>query len=468
MIDTTPYCNSLNGKPVAVFGLGVSGLATAKALLRGGADVYAWDDDEDKRKAAADAGIKIENFLVGGLPGYGALVLSPGVPLHYPEPHRAVARAREQDVEIIGDLEILHRCHHGYKIIGITGTNGKSTTTALVTHILKESGVDAVSGGNIGTAALEMELPKDPNGYIVLEISSYQMDLCPTFRPDIAVLLNITPDHIDRHGTIELYALAKEHMFEGTGLAVCGIDDEYSAAIYDRVQRKGERRMVPISVKKEPEHGIWARAGKLIDGSGEEQREIADISFIPALPGLHNQQNFCAAYAICREAGVAPEQIVAAAKTYESLPHRQKLVRVINGVAYVNDSKATNAESTARALSCYNNIYLIAGGRAKDGGLDGIEMYIDRINHVFLIGEAVDDFALWLKKIGVEHTKSHTLDVAVLEAHTMAQAERGQPGGAGCVLLSPACASWDQFKNYGHRGDVFTALVESLSEETVL
>lgn len=462
MIDTRPFVETLPTKRIAVFGLGVSGMASARALRAGGAHVAAWDDSDDTRNAAQAAGIELFDFSSAGLAGFDMLVLSPGVPLYYPAPHACVVAARAAGVGILCDIEILHRLNPGLQTIGITGTNGKSTTTALISHILKSSGMDVMTGGNIGAPVLDLAWPK-PGGVLVLELSSYQLDLCPTFRPDISVLLNITPDHLDRHGTMENYAAAKERIFEGKGSAICGIDDSYTAAIFDRTEKTGLRTLIPLSLKKEA--GIFVREGLLFDARGDAAAEIGPVGNFFALPGAHNQQNIMAAYAVCRTLGLLPEEILEHVKTYPGLPHRQQATRVINGISYVNDSKATNGESAARAVACYNNIYLIAGGMAKEGGLSALEPFLDKIRHVFLIGAAMDEFALWAEHAGIPHTKSHTLDIAVLEAHRMAQAERGRPGGAGTVLLSPACASWDQFRNYGHRGDVFVSLVNALSED---
>lgn len=463
MIDAGPFVKTLNGKPVAILGLGLSGLSTAKALKKAGASVLAWDDSEDSRIKAQEAGIELSSFDDADFSEFACLVLAPGIPLTHPAPHPLAAQAKEAGIDIIGDLEILHRLGHGVKTVGITGTNGKSTTTALVTHILNENGVHAVMGGNIGMPVFDLNLPRG-DGVLVLEISSYQMDLCPTFRPDISVLLNVTPDHLDRHGGIEGYAAAKERIFEGPGVAVCNIDDTPSQMAFDRVVKAGFRKAIPVSLKKQSE-GVFADGGKLFDALDQEAAEIANLSDFTVLPGAHNHQNIAAAYAVCKSLGLSPDQIVAGIKTYLGLPHRQFVTRILNGIAYVNDSKATNAEAMLKALACYSNIYLIAGGRPKDGGLAGIDAYIDKIRHVFLIGEAVEDFAKHLKNVGIPFTKSHTLDVAVLEAHTMAQSERGQPGGAGTVLLSPASASWDQFRNFEHRGEVFTDLVNALSED---
>jgi UDP-N-acetylmuramoylalanine--D-glutamate ligase len=467
MIKADVFVQILNGKPVAVFGLGLSGLSTARALKASGADVIAWDDSAEKRAEAEKAGIYLHDFTVSGLAQCAALILSPGVPLHFPQPHPAAQRASEAGIEIIGDLEVLHRIGHGRETVGITGTNGKSTTTALISHILKEAGIDVMTGGNIGKPVLEQKLPKK-DGAIVLEMSSYQIDLCPTFRPNISVLMNITPDHLDRHGSFEGYVAAKERIFEGAGVAVCGIDDAPSAAVFDKVQKAGTRKAVAVSVKKEAPGGVYAINNTLFDAMGDEVKEIAGIGDIPSLPGTHNQQNLCAAYAVCRQFGVAPQEIVDHARSYVGLPHRQQLIRVINGVAYINDSKATNGDSAERAVSCYTNIYLIAGGQAKTGGLSALEPYHEKIKHIFLIGEAMDELAKWCEKTSIPHTKSISLDVAVLEAHRTAQANRGQPGGAGTVLLSPGCASWDQFHSYEHRGEVFARLVNSLDEDVAV
>jgi UDP-N-acetylmuramoylalanine--D-glutamate ligase len=467
MIKTDTFVKTLNGRPIAVFGLGLSGLSCASALIRGGADVRAWDDSEERRADAAAKNIPLKNFIEDGLAGYAALVLSPGVPLHFPEPHPAALAARAAGVEIIGDLEILHRLNHDIETIGITGTNGKSTTAALVAHILKSARIDSMLGGNIGLPVLDQTLPKK-GGAIVLEISSYQMDLCPSFHPNIAVLLNITPDHIDRHGTLENYAAAKERIFEGAGIGICGVDDTLSEDIYARAVKTGTRTMVAVSVTREIPGGIYIKNGMLIDHRGENPIEIGSIADFPTLAGLHNHQNMAAAYAACRVLGASADEIMTHAKTYPGLPHRQERVRVINGVAYINDSKATNGEAAAKAVACYHHVYLIAGGQAKEDGLAALEPLLDRIHHVYLIGQAMEEFSAWLKHVGKTHTLSHTLDVAVLEAHLAAQSHRGEPGGAGTVLLSPACASWDQFRNFEHRGEVFTNLVNALSEEVAV
>lgn len=462
MIDLKAFVETLNGKPVAVFGLGASGLATIEAFVKAGAPVLAWDDKKDHLEQAEKLGAKTISLNAAELKKCAFLVLAPGVPLHFPKPHDVVKAAQDAGIEVIGDLEVLHLMHHGRRTVGITGTNGKSTTTALTAHILKSSGHAMAMGGNIGNAALSLTMPKK-DGTFVLEISSYQIDLCPTFRPDISVLMNITPDHLDRHGSFEDYAKAKEKMFEGEGDAIVCVDDEPSQDIYDRLVafETGHRRVIPVSCKRDLEGGIYVLDGHLHDTTG---KNIAPISLngITTLAGVHNHQNAAAAYAICRLIGLDPQTIFAGIKTYPGLAHRQQTVRTINGVAYINDSKATNAASAGNALASYSKIYWIVGGRPKDGGLEGLEHLMGRVKHAYVIGEAMEQFSNWLGQHSVEHTNCGTIQEALNEAHQRAQALRGKPGGAGVVLLSPACASYDQFQSFEERGNVFSALVQKL------
>ncbi len=422
MIDVSKFVETLNSKPVAVFGLGVSNLAAIKALTKAGASIIAWDDNEECR---GKVDVPLKDLAQEDFSNYACLVLAPGVK---PE-HPVVQKAREAGIEVMCDLEILHRCNHGRKVIGITGTNGKSTTTALIGHILK-----APIGGNIGTAALDLDI--EEASAIVLEISSFQADLCPTFAPDIAVHLNLSSDHIDHHGTMENYSAAKMKLFRGAGDAIIGVDDDASQRIYEAVKETGERKCFPISA---------------------DDDIVASLD-ISALPGAHNRQNAAAAFAVAKIMGLKPETIMAEIKTFPGLKHRQYLVRTTGGAAYINDSKATNADAAGRALACYSDIYWIAGGRAKTGGLKGLEPYTKSIRHAFLIGEAMNDFSMWLDNQGVKHTECGTLDKAVTAAAQMADA-------GSTILLSPACASFDQFKNFEERGDVFTALVNNLKDE---
>ena len=441
MIDAQKFVKTLGGKPVAVFGLGKSGLSVIAALRELSVKVTAWDDNAASHEAALRMGAEIMRLEDVDLSPFACLVLAPGVPLHHPAPHPVVVAARHAGIEVIGDIEILHRCGHGRTTVGITGTNGKSTTTALIAHILNEGGIKAVQCGNIGDPVMGVSLPPR-GGVLVLELSSFQIDLCPTFAPDIAVLLNVTPDHLDRHGTIGEYADVKERIFDKDGgVAVIAADDDWTKKIIERLKQKKSNTLYVVSENDE----------NLPEGK--------------ALPGVHNRQNIAAAVAVCRALGLADEDIFAAVESFPGLNHRQFLVEVINGVAYINDSKATNADAAAKALGCRRNIYWIVGGRAKEGGLEGLESYMDRIRHAFVIGEAAEDFSLWLNKYGVAHDLCGTLDVAVDRAHALAQGERGKPGGAGVVLLSPACASFDQYKNFEQRGDHFAELVAELAEE---
>lgn len=451
MINLEPYAQTLNGKPVAVYGLGLSGLACVRALVVAGVRVVAWDDTESKRADALKAGAEID--MLENLEGFSALVLSPGIPLHFPQPHPVVERARASGVEIIGDVELFHRTGLQCKTIGITGTNGKSTTTALLGHILKNCGIKASVGGNIGQAVLDLDMAD----VFVLELSSYQLDLCSTFAPDIAVHMNLTPDHIDRHKDLQGYMAAKMRIFRGAGYAVIGSDDKESCAMMDVVRNDGQRDIYPVSTTRTIQHGAFVENGVLFDAIDNDVSEITNLDQMTTLPGLHNHQNIAAAYTVSRLMGLTPDDIVAAIKTYPGLPHRMFMVRKMDEVLYVNDSKATNADAAGKALACYRNIHWILGGKPKSGGLDGLDALMDRIAHAYVIGEAAEDFSVWLAARGVAVTKCGTLDLAVLQAHKNAQSEP-----PAVVLLSPACASFDQFNSFEHRGEVFTQLVKGL------
>lgn len=463
MIDVTKFVETLDKKPVAVFGLGVSNIAAIRALVAAGAKVAAWDDDIDSRDKGREAGAQVKNFTDEKASKYALLVLAPGVPFKKPHPHHAVTWAQKAGLEIICDLEIFYRSGHARPAIGITGTNGKSTTTALTAHVLNECGIKAAVGGNIGQPVLALDAP-GKGGIFVLEMSSFQLDLCPGFAPDIAVLLNVSPDHLDRHGSMEEYIAAKAKIFRKPGQGVISIDDDACRKIMERAETEGDRDIFPISVTEKVDSGVYVKDKGLYDAIYAEPKKVFDIDIL-TLPGVHNAQNVAAAYTVARLQNISPERIYEAMKSFPGLPHRQNLTRTINGVAYVNDSKATNAAAAGRALACYSNIYWIVGGRPKEGGLDGLEKYMDHINHAFLIGEAMDRFAAWLDNYGVSHSFSGSMEIAVADAHRLAQAERGQPGGMGTVLLSPACASFDQFESFEARGDKFTDLVNGLEDE---
>jgi UDP-N-acetylmuramoylalanine--D-glutamate ligase len=455
-IDVTCF----NGIPVGVLGLGKSGLAAAQALRRGGAVVMAWDDNEAKRAAASTAGIPIVDLRSADLGEMPSLVLSPGIPHTYPAPHPVVARARAAGAEIIGDIELLARTQRDAAYIGITGTNGKSTTTALIGHILAHAGRKIAVGGNLGTPALALE-PLGSGALYVLEMSSYQLELTFSIAFDVAVLLNITPDHLYRHGGMDGYTAAKKRIFNRQTTpraAIIGVDDAISAAIHRDLASAGEQIVVPISAERAVSGGVYAAGGWLVDDMAGEAVPVVEMAGLARLPGTHNWQNAAAAYAAIHRIGVSREVATESLHSFPGLAHRQELIATIDGVRYVNDSKATNADAAAKALACYETIYWIAGGLAKEGGIVSLSPYHGRIRHAFLIGEAAPAFADTLGS-QVPHSRSGELAAAVTAAHDLAR----QEGRAGAVvLLSPAAASWDQFANFEARGDAFRRLVEKL------
>ena len=453
------------GKTVAVFGMGMSGLAAARSLIAGGALVLAWDDGEKGRAAAKAAGLPLIDLKTADWAAIDALVLAPGVPLTHPEPHWTVKLAQAHGVEAIGDTEIFmrerRRAGTASPVIAITGTNGKSTTTALIHHLLEAYGLDAVRGGNIGTAVLDLPPFKDGRHY-VLELSSYQIDLTPSLDPDAALLLNVTPDHIDRHGSLENYAAVKEKIFahlpEG-GTAVIGADDSFCDAIAARAIGRGQK-IVRVSAAHPVRTGIYAEASELFEVADGAVTNRVSLGGIGSLRGAHNAQNASAALAATRSLGLSWDKLAQGLRTFPGLAHRMEEIRRIGHVLFVNDSKATNADAAERALSSFSNIYWIAGGKPKAGGIASLLPFLPRIKKAYLIGEAADAFA---KTLGgaLPYTISRTLASAVAEAAADAASA---PGGEAVVLLSPACASFDQFPNFEVRGDAFRALVEALSE----
>ena len=459
MIPITTFA----GRTVAVLGLAKSGSASARALRAGGAKVIAWDDVPARRASAEADGTAVADFYSMDWRGVAALVPSPGVPLHAPMPHEAVLLARAAGCEVIGDMELFARQERaagtGARIAAITGTNGKSTTTALLAYVLRACGRDAIEGGNLGTPVLE--LPKLGEGATyVLELSSYQIDLTRTFAADVAVLLNITPDHIDRHGSMAGYIAAKERLFQqqrDDQVAVLGVDDANSAAMFERATAARRRNVIPVSVGKELRGGVFVCDSILHDARRGSARRVVDLR-AARLVGVHNWQNMAVAYAAAVSLGCEPQAASAALLTFPGLAHRIEDVGTIDGVRFVNDSKATNADAAARALACFSNTYWIAGGRAKEGGIESLRSFFPRIRNAFLIGEAADAFA---RTIGedIDVTRSGTLARAVRDAFAAAgRDDIDDP----VVLLSPACASFDQFKNFEERGDAFRQLIADL------
>ncbi|HYD07160.1 MAG TPA: UDP-N-acetylmuramoyl-L-alanine--D-glutamate ligase [Reyranella sp.] len=452
----------LKGGSYVVLGLARSGLTTVRALMAAGIDCVAWDDNEAARGEAARIGARLVEPAGIDWSGITALVISPGIPNRLPKPHPVAAAARAAGKPLVCDVELLARAQSGNRYVAVTGTNGKSTTTALIGHILQSAGAPCEVGGNIGRGALDLA-PLGGDGIYVLELSSYQLELLETFRAHVAVWLNITPDHIDRHGDMAGYVAAKEHIFDRQregDCAIVGVDDDPSRTVFDKVVRRPRIAAVPVALDRPIAAGMSFRAGKLIDADGY----LADFADVPTLPGDHNAQNAACAWAACRWLEISREAILEGLKTYPGLPHRQERVAALGKVTYVNDSKATNADATARALSSYRNIYWIIGGQAKEGGVAPLEPYFDRIRYAFLIGDASDLFASQLAgKLPFE--RCGNLQSALVAAHARAQAEATEPA---VVLLSPACASWDQWKSYEHRGDAFRAMARALpGAETV-
>lgn len=455
-----------SGQHFAVLGLGRNGLPAVCALAQSGATVKAWDDGEAARAALAkavkalspDAAARITCAPLESLNGTDGLVLSPGIPHILPKPHPVAVMAREAGVPILSDAELLFRAVRkaGSKarFAGITGTNGKSTTTTLLAHILVEAGLPVAAGGNLGPAALALPLLPD-NGVYVLEMSSYMLERLDTLHFDAACLLNLTPDHLDRHAGMEGYAHAKTRVFTGQtaqDLAVIGVDDAWSQEIAKTLQA-GPAQYLTISGTNPAcdlygqDNAIW-QVGQCLAHMG------------PALPGSHNAENAAAACAMARFLGVPEATLAAAILSFPGLPHRQKLVAEQNGVAFIDDSKATNADASARALGCYDRLIWIAGGLAKEGGIASLTPYFPRIIHAFLIGQDAVQLAETLAAHGVPFTLSGTLENAVPAAYTAARMT-----DTPVVLLSPACASFDQFSGFEARGLRFLELARTVTEQ---
>lgn len=456
------------GKTVAVFGLGRTGLTAARALKAGGAEVALWDEKADARAKAAEEGFPVVDLAKADWPKFAALLLSPGVPLTHPEPHWTVGKARAAGVEVLGDIELFARTvnaapvHKRPKIVAITGSNGKSTTTALIGHLLARAGKDARVGGNIGVGVLGLE---DMHGgaVYVLELSSYQLDLTSSLRPDAAVLLNISPDHLDRHGGMEGYVAAKRRVLlnQSKGdTAVIGVDDPWCQQICTEITAANHRTIRMISAQKALGRGVYALQGVLYDATGERVEEVCDLTRARSLPGRHNWQNAAAAYAAARALGVTPEEAAQGLMTFPGLAHRMENVGQLGRVRFINDSKATNADAARQALSSYPKVYWIAGGVPKAGGIDSLTDLFPRVARAYLIGEAAEAFGQTLEG------KAQAVQCGDLDAATaQAFADAAKSGEDAIVLLSPACASFDQFTDFEARGEAFRAAVHGLARK---
>ncbi len=458
MIPVTSFA----GKTVAVFGLGGSGLASCHALKAGGAEVIASDDSSAKLAEAAKAGFITADLRSVSWANFAALILTPGVPLTHPEPHWTVLAARKAGIEVIGDIELFCRERRRHAptspFVAITGTNGKSTTTALVAHLMHEAGYDVQMGGNIGTAILSLEPPRMGRVHVI-EMSSYQIDLTPSLDPSVGILLNVTEDHIDRHGTLAHYAEVKERLVvavQPSGTAIVGVDDTWSAATADRVEQAG-KHIIRVSVKRPLADGVYFDKDSIVRASGGALTEIAKIDNIGSLRGLHNAQNAACAASAALALGVSGDVLQKGLRSFPGLAHRMEQIGRKGRVLFINDSKGTNADAAARALSSFNDIFWIAGGKPKTGGIESLREFFPRIRKAYLIGEAAEDFAATLGS--VPHEISKTLEEAV--PHAARDAEASGLSDA-VVLLSPACASFDQFPNFEKRGDRFRDLVTAL------
>jgi len=451
------------GKKIAVFGLGASGLVSASALLAGGADVVAFDDDAASIAKASTGGIPTADLNEVDWSKIAALVLAPGVPLTHPASHMVVRLARGANVEVIGDVELFcrERRQHapGAPFVAITGTNGKSTTTALIAHLTAAAGMDTQLGGNIGTAILSLASPRLDRVHVI-ECSSYQIDLAPTLDPSVGILINLSEDHLDRHGTMENYAAVKERLVSGVsgdGTAIIGVDDEWCEKIATRLVQAG-KRVIQVSVRRKLKDGIYLESGRILRAHGGESALIAELGGIGSLRGLHNAQNAACAAAAALALGLEPATIQAGLRSFPGLAHRMEEVGRRGAVLFVNDSKATNADSAAQALACFHDIFWIAGGRPKTGGIESLRSFFPRVRKAYLIGEAADQFAATLADMA-PHEIAGTLDKALASAAGDAATS---PAQEPVVLLSPACASFDQYRNFEVRGDAFRALVQAL------
>ena len=453
------------GQKVAVLGLGRSGLATARALQAGGAEPLLWDDSPEARQKAEAEGFTCTDLTrAGAFEGVKALITSPGIPHLYPTPNKVIARALEAGIPVDNDIGLFFRSFAGPewddfevtpKVVCITGSNGKSTTTALIHHVLEMAGRPTQMAGNIGTGVLSID-PAQDGEVVVLELSSYQTDLARALTPDVAVFTNLSPDHLDRHAGMGGYFAAKRRLFAegGPDRAVVGVDEMEGRFLANQLSEgPQDDRVIRISSgQKLDEFGwsVFARKGFLAEWRRGKQVASIDLREVAGLPGAHNHQNACAAYAACRSLGIGPKLIEAAFHSFAGLPHRSQLVGERAGVRFINDSKATNVDSAAKALQAFPKIRWIAGGMGKDGGIAGLAPYLGSVVKAYLIGHSAREFAL---QIGdTPHEICETMARAV--ARAAAEAEAGE-----VVLLAPAAASFDQYPNFEKRGEDFAAQV---------
>lgn len=451
---------------IAVLGLGRSGLSAARALREGGAEVIVWDDGAAAREAAEAEGFALRDLARGPWDGVRLLVTSPGIPHLYPAPHPAIASAWAAGVPVDNDIGLFFRSFATHewddfetqpRVVAITGSNGKSTTAALLHHILEASGRPSQLGGNIGRGVLDLD-PAMDGEVVVLELSSYQTDLARALTPDIAVFTNLSPDHLDRHGGPGGYFAAKRRLFAegGPDRAVVGIDENEGRYLANQLSEgPGDDRVIQVSSGTKLEGAAWsvfARKGFLTEWRRVRQVASVDLRGVAGLPGSHNHQNACAAWAVARSLGLGPKAVEAALHSYPGLPHRSQRIATKDGVSYVNDSKATNVDSAAKALQAFPRIRWICGGLEKEGGLGGLLPHLGAVAKAYVIGREAAAFARQLT--GIEAEVCTTMARAVERA--MADAQAGDT-----ILLAPAAASFDQYDNFEQRGDDFAAEVRA-------
>ena len=460
----------LAGARVAVLGLGRSGLATARALVAGGAEPLLWDDAPEARARAEAEGFQLTDLTRDAAwAGMALFVTSPGIPHLYPEPNRHIARALREGVPVDNDIGLFFRSWASAdwdkfdrmpKVVAVTGSNGKSTTTALIHHLLHEAGRPTQMAGNIGRGVLDLDPPQEGE-VVVLELSSYQTELARALTPDVAVFTNLSPDHLDRHGGRGGYFAAKARLFTqgGPDRAVIGVDEVEGQFLANQLSTgAADDRVIRISSGQKLETEGWtvfARKGFLSEWRKGRQVASIDLRAVAGLPGAHNHQNACAAYAAVRTLGLPPREVEAGFQTFAGLPHRSQLIRERRGVRFVNDSKATNVDSAAKALQAFPRIRWIAGGLGKEGGIAALKPYLQSVAKAYLIGHSARDFALELGDL--PHEICETMATAVARAATEAE-----PGDV--VLLAPAAASFDQYPNFEKRGEDFAARVMELAE----
>ncbi|NCO85400.1 MAG: UDP-N-acetylmuramoyl-L-alanine--D-glutamate ligase [Rhodobacterales bacterium] len=457
----------VDGQIIAVLGLGRSGRATVRALRAGGAQPVVWDDSAAGREAAAAEGLTLRDLTrPESYAGVSLLVTSPGIPHLYPAPHPAIAAAWAAGVPVDNDIGLFFRSFATHewddfdvtpRVVAVTGSNGKSTTSALIHHILTASGRRAQLAGNIGLGVLDIAPPQDGE-VVVLELSSYQTDLARALTPDVAVFTNLSPDHLDRHGGPGGYFAAKRRLFAegGPDRAVIGVDEAEGRYLANQIALGPlDDRVILVSAGQKLDGAAWSvfvRKGFLAEWRKGRQVGAIDLRAVAGLPGSHNHQNACAAYAVCRTLGLGPRVIEAALHSYPGLPHRSQRIAEAGGVAYVNDSKATNVDSAAKALQAFPRIRWICGGLEKEGGLASLVPHLGAVAKAYVIGREAQHFAMQLP--GIEAEVCTTMARAV--ARAMAEAEPGDT-----VLLAPAAASFDQYDNFEQRGDDFAALVRA-------